>query len=89
MMAEADIAAAAWVIAQAKAGLVLAAPRDASCYSYPRSHAGAKYHAVTGTGQARCSCALLVLGMARPPGEVDRVMLCRRPACSAAFGAAP
>lgn len=65
---------------EVEGGAVLVAPRDASWYAYP-GRAG-RYHTVRADGTPACaSGARVVMELAKPPGQVDSILLCRRQAC--------
>lgn len=94
-MTELSMREEAALIARVRAGEILAAPRDASWYNSPstsagpRSHCGGRYHALTAAQAPKCNRrALLVLDLAKPPGDVAEILLCRRAACRAAWQAA-
>jgi hypothetical protein len=74
------------VRARVAAGVVMVAPRDASCYNYPstsagpRSHSGGRLHVMV-REQAACSGALLVAESAQPAATAPGELLCGRQAC--------
>jgi hypothetical protein len=74
------------VRAQVAAGVVMVAPRDASCYNSPsmyagpRSHSGGRLHVMVNE-TAACSGALLVAENAQPAAAAPVELLCQRQAC--------